>query len=105
MIWEVNLQKQHRNIINDILSIHKFSTKRSAPKEREGNVHKVYLQLWKFLEEQDREISIMFDDLKRSNAIHKLAAWKHNNVISDKRFAEFSDETQENVKALSETLR
>ena len=52
-----------------------------------------HLQLWKLLKEEDREISIMFDDLKRSNAIHKLAAWKHNDIISEERFAEFSDET------------
>ena len=47
----------------------------------------------------------MFDDLKRSNAIHKLAAWKHNRVISDVRFAEFSDETQQTIMELNELLR
>jgi hypothetical protein len=47
----------------------------------------------------------MFDDLKRSNAIHKLAAWKHNAVISNERFSKFSDETQQTVKALNEILR
>jgi hypothetical protein len=73
--------------------------------KREGKEHEAYLQLWKLLEQEDHEISIMFDDLKRSNAIHKLAAWKYSRVISEVCFAEFSDETQQTVKALNETLR
>ena len=73
--------------------------------ERKGKEHQAYLQLWQLMNKQDREISIMFDDLKRSNAIHKLAAWKHNKVISDKSFAELSAETQRTVKLLNETLR
>ena len=51
--------------------------------ERKGQEHKSYLALWKLIENEDHEISIMFDDLKRSNATHKLAAWRRNNVISD----------------------
>ena len=41
----------------------------------------------------------MFDDIKRSNAILKLAAWKHNGAISNESFATFSDETQQTVNA------
>jgi hypothetical protein len=73
--------------------------------ERKGKEYHAYLQLWQLMKEQDREISIMFDDLKRSNAIHKLAAWKHNKVISEKSFADFSVETQQTIKVLNETLR
>ena len=42
----------------------------------------------------------MFDDLKRSNASHKLAAWRRNNVISDEDFSEFSDKTKQTVELL-----
>lgn len=73
--------------------------------KRDGKEHEAYLQLWKILKQEDRKLSIMFDDLKRSNAIHKLAAWKHYRVISEVRFAEFSDETQQTIKLLNEKLR
>ena len=73
--------------------------------KREGKEHEAYLKLWNILKQEDRKISIMFDDLKRSNAIHKLAAWKHNRIISEVRFAEFSDETQQTIMELNELLR
>lgn len=73
--------------------------------ERKGKEHDAYLKLWKMLKKEDREISVMFDDVKRSNAIHKLAAWKHNGVISGESFAELSDKTRQTVKALNEALR
>jgi hypothetical protein len=71
---------------------------------RKGQEHKAYLDLWKLIKEEDHEIGIMFDDLKRSNAFHKLAAWKCNNVISDKDFSEFSDETRQVVELLTKGI-
>ena len=100
--------KKLRAMKDDVLNIaceRIFEKIEKIMKEREGSEHEAYLQLWKLLKQEDRKISIMFDDLKRSNAIHKLAAWKHENVVSDKRFAGFSEETQETVKVLDESLR
>jgi len=67
---------------------------------RKGQEHKAYLNLWKLIKNEDHEIGIMFDDLKRSNASHKLAAWRRNNVISDEDFSEFSDKTKQTVELL-----
>lgn len=78
--------------------------KKTIEKQSE-NKHEIYLDLWKILKEEDQKIAIMFDDLKRSNAIHKLAAWKHNGVISDDSFAEFSNETRHRILALNELFR
>ena len=100
--------KKLRAMKEDVLNItceRIFEKLEEIMEKREGKEHEAYLQLWKLLKQEDRKISIMFDDLKRSNAIHKLAAWKHNRVISEVRFAEFSDETQQTVKVLNETLR
>ena len=47
----------------------------------------------------------MFNDFKRSNAIQKLAAWKHNEVISDDLFSKLSNETQKRVLTLNELFR
>ena len=73
--------------------------------ERKGREHEAYLQLWKLVKKEDRQIAIMFDDLRRSNAIQKLAAWKRNGVISNERFAEFSDGTRQTINILNEPLR
>ena len=82
-----------------------FEKTEKITRERKGKEHEAYLKLWELMKEEDREISVMFDDLKRSNAIHKLAAWKRNGVISNESFSEFTDETQQTVKALNEILR
>ncbi len=74
-------------------------------KVQPGNEHKAYLELWEMLEKEDREVSVMFDDLKRSNAIFKLAAWKRNGVISDDSFAKFSNETQQRVLEFNKPLK
>ena len=68
--------------------------------ERIGQEHKTYLDLCELIKKEDIEISIIFNDLKRSNAFHKLVAWRRNNIISDEKFSEFSNETQQTVEFL-----
>jgi hypothetical protein len=53
---------------------------------RGAESHKYYLKLWKVMQEEDKEISLMFDDLKRSTAIFKLAMWKRNGILSGEDF-------------------
>ena len=67
--------------------------------------HKSYLKLWKVLKAEDKEISLMFDDLKRSNAILKLSVWKRNKILPDKEFEEFTEETQKRIKSLCDIRR
>jgi len=50
--------------------------------------------LWDLIKEEDEEIAAMFDDLKRNNAVFKLARLKGNRIISDERFEQFSSETR-----------
>lgn len=100
--------KQLRAIKDDLLNIvctRIFEKINKIINEQSGNEHKTYLKLWKILKEEDQEISVMFDDFKRSNAIHKLAAWKHNEVISDDLFSKLSNETQKRVLTLNELFR
>ena len=49
------------------------------------------------MKEEDKDISLMFDDLKRSTAIFKLAMWKKNGILSKESFEELSKETQEHI--------
>ena len=67
---------------------------------RGAESHKYYLKLWKVMEEEDKEISLMFDDLKRSTAIFKLAMWNRNGILSGKDFKELTEETQKRIDSI-----
>ena len=71
--------------------------------EGRGNKsHEAYLRLWEILKKEDAKIATMFDDVKRSNAVQKLAAWNFYGLISDEELAQFSEETQEIIHILNQ---
>ena len=70
-------------------------------KKIDGREHEAYLELWKLLNKEDKDISIMFDDLKRSNAVQKLSAWKQKGIISNEQISGFTDETQQIIEFLN----
>ena len=49
----------------------------------ENGEHKSYLKIWEILNAEDIKICDMFDELKRSNAIFKLAMWKQNGLLTE----------------------
>ena len=71
-------------------------------KNEEESAHEIYLQLWKTMRDEDKEISICFDDIKRSNAVFKASVWKRNGLISDDQIKRFSDETQQRIRNIEE---
>ena len=64
---------------------------------RGAESHKYYLKLWKLMRDEDKDISLMFDDLKRSTGIFKLAMWKKNGILSQESFDELTEETQKHI--------
>lgn len=73
--------------------------------ERGADGHKYYLKLWKTIRCEDKEIALMFDDLKRSTAIFKLAMWKKNGLLSGDDFKDFTRETQERIQSICDRNR
>ncbi len=67
---------------------------------RGAESHKYYLKLWNLLREKDKDISLMFDDLKRSTAVFKFAMWKKNGILSDEDFKSLTDETQKRIESI-----
>ena len=67
---------------------------------RGSESHKYYLKLWKVMKAEDKEIGLMFDDLKRRTAIFKLAMWKRNGILSDEDFKELTEETQKRIESI-----
>lgn len=76
----------------------------SIVQKRDGRNHKVYQSLWDLLKKEDAVIASMFDDLKRSTAFFKLAAWQRNGLVSKSELALFTEETQNIVKTINENL-
>ncbi len=70
-------------------------------KARKGSEHESYLKVWELIQQENNKISIMFDDLRRSNALMKLAAWRRNRLLSDQELAQFTEKTQNSIKALA----
>ncbi|MBD3266550.1 hypothetical protein GF373_07750 [bacterium] len=71
-------------------------------KEREGNEHEAYLDLWQTLNEEEKKIADMFDEIKRYNAVQKLSLWKYYNILTNEQFAQFSEETQQTINTMLE---
>ncbi len=95
--------KQLRALKDTMLSIacnRIFEKIEKISKVRKGSEHESYLKVWKMIHKEDSKIAVMFDDLKRSNAIMKLAAWRKNRLLPDKELAQFTEETQNIIKAL-----
>lgn len=77
-----------------------FSKISSVIEDRGSGSYKYYLKLLKIMRAEDKEISLMFDDLKRSTAIFKLAMWKRNGILSGEDFQKFTAETQKHIDSI-----
>lgn len=66
-------------------------------KNRKDEEHKSYIQIYRLLEEKDKEIADTYSDIKRSNAIEKIYLMRRHLAMTDKEFSKFSEETQDRV--------
>jgi hypothetical protein len=66
------------------------------------SAHARYLELYKLVEEQDKEIEWIFNDLRRSNAVERLCAMCSRRLLSQEELACLSPETLERVRWFTE---
>jgi len=66
----------------------------------EGESHDTYLKLYKYIDDQDKEVAICFDDWRRSTAILTLTAWRARGLITEEEFQAFTLDTRETVDML-----
>ena len=85
----------------DVALLRIFEKIEKVMKNERQSLHKRYLSLWKTMRKEDRKISRMFDDLKRSNAINMLIAWRHYDLLSDEELAQFSERTRATIEFLT----
>ncbi len=73
--------------------------------ERNGKEHEAFLKVWSNIQEGNAEIALMFDDIRRSNAILKLMAWRRNGLLNDEELRLFSISTQEVIARAGTSIR
>jgi hypothetical protein len=67
---------------------------------RAQSSHQRYLQIFKIVEQRDREMSGIFDDPRRSNALRMLARIRAAGVLTEDEFSSLSPETRSAVELL-----
>jgi len=72
--------------------------------DREAGSHQAYLKLFEAIREEDHRLGDMFDDLKRSSAMLKLAYWERNGLLSEQELAQLSDETRSFIQRFKELV-
>lgn len=87
--------KKLNEICADILSEINQEIKNKGEKN-----HKAYLKVWDIVDRRDNDIADMFNDLKRSNAVFKLALWKKKGYLEDKELSEFTESTRSTIKSI-----
>jgi hypothetical protein len=65
--------------------------------DREMNSHQRYLKIYEIIQKRDKKLAIVFDGKSRSKAVMQLAGLRHHGLVTDEEFAEFSEETRDEV--------
>jgi hypothetical protein len=60
----------------------------------EKSYHQRYMDIFKVIEQQDKEISLGFDESRRSNALTQLVFFRSRNLLTEVEFERFSAETR-----------
>ena len=66
----------------------------------EGQSHDAYLELYRYIKEQDEIVADCFDDWRRSNAMILLLHWRSQGLITDEEFQAFTPETRNSIDFL-----
>jgi len=64
------------------------------------SAHQRYLEIFKIIEQRDREISSIFNDPRRSNALTMLARIRAAGILTEDEFSSLSPETRSTVELL-----
>ncbi len=96
--WKV-LRRVHR------LALERYCERVLAEIERvihngAQSTHQRYLDVFKIIEQRDREMASIFDDPKRSNALTMLARIRSDGLLTEDEFSSLSQETRSAIKLL-----
>jgi hypothetical protein len=64
------------------------------------STHQRYLDIFKIIEQRDREMASIFDDPRRSNALTMLARIRSDGLLTEDEFSSLSQETRSAIELL-----
>jgi len=67
---------------------------------RSQSTHQRYLEIFKIIEQRDREMASIFNDPKRSNALTMLARIRSDGLLTEDEFSDLSQETRSAIELL-----
>lgn len=62
--------------------------------------HQKYLDIYRLLQQRDKEIAQTFNNLRRSHAFFQLASMKGRGLVTEDEFSRFSQQTRDAVELL-----
>ena len=64
------------------------------------SAHQRYLDIFKIIEQRDRQMASIFDDPKRSNALMMLAKMRSEGLLMEDEFSSLSQETRSAIELM-----
>lgn len=92
----VALERFSQRILSEIGSINAESAK---------GFHQRYLDIFEVVGRRDREMTQLFDDLRRSTALTQIALIQSRGLLTEEEFSRFSTETLDFIEVLLEGRR
>jgi hypothetical protein len=67
----------------------------------EGSAHDRYLNVYKLIQQRDKQMANAFDDFRRSTAVMQLAIMRRMKLLTDEDLAPFSEQTRARVEGIA----
>lgn len=80
-----------RRVLSDI---------QGACSDTAATAHERYAQVFGLIEDQNKTMAEIFDDIRRSNAVLRVTLMRTSGLITDEEFAEFSEELRNAVQRI-----
>jgi len=75
-----------------------LSDVQAASSDTGATAHERYLQVFGLIQDQNKRMADIFDDMRRSNALFNVTLMRTSGLITDEEFAEFSEELRETIQ-------
>lgn len=98
---EWKILRELRPVALDRLCARILAESRAVIDDPSKSNHERYLALFALIQDRDDDIAVAFNDVRRSNALGRLAAIVHQDLLTDLELQRFGKETRERVDLLT----
>jgi hypothetical protein len=72
----------------------------SVSKDTSKTHHERYLEIYRLIDDRDGDISVAFNDMRRSTAVIRILALRQRGLLTDEEFARFSDGMRQTIEGI-----